>query len=191
MNSIDFANDLSQYPSTLLLVPSTKYNNIISILPKRLSDGKICYITLNKTRNYLMDLFRKEEIDLNNIVFIDAISKSFSNVDPPDDCYCISSPKALTELSIAITEFLRQNFTYMIFDSLTTLLIYHKDEQPVIKFITNIANKIKVYGCKGFFYILNINEHSVLIQESSMVMDKIIDLENEEICNVDLPLHHL
>lgn len=179
---MDLVNDLSQHRSTLLLIPSIKYNDIITLIPKQLSEKKICYVTLNKTRNSLKDLFRNENINLKNIVFIDAITKSISNAENTDDCYFVTSPQALTELSIVINEFLQQKFDYMIFDSLTTLLVYQRAEEPVIKFISNIVNKIKTHGdCKVIFYVLNIEKHKLLIEESSMVVDEIIDLGMEKV----------
>ena len=42
-----------------------------------------------------------------------------------------------------LDEFLKLNFDYFIFDSITTLLIYQKAEEPVVRFITNFVNKIK------------------------------------------------
>ena len=172
MTSIE---DLFYYQSTLVLIPSIEYNNVITQLPKKLSEKKICYVTLNKTKASLIDLFNRAEINTENMVFIDAITKSISQVENTKNCYFVSSPQALTELSIVITEVLQQKFDYLIFDLLTTLMIYQREEEPVIRFISNIVNKIKTSDCKGIFYILNIKKHEALIEESFMVMDKILD----------------
>ena len=124
-----------------------------------------------------MDLFENEpNIDLNNFIFIDGITKSIGKVENRDNCYFVSSPQALTELSIVIAEFLKYQFDYVIIDSLTTLLIYQKSEQPVMKFLSNIVHKIKESGSRGIFYALNIEEHNLLIQEASMITDKLVDL---------------
>ena len=157
-------------------MPSIEYNDIITMIPKQLSEKRICYVTLNKTFNSLKDLFRKEDINLKNIIFIDAITTSLSKAENIDECYFVSSPQALTELSIVITEFMQYKFDYIIFDSLSTLLIYQKSEEPAIKFISNIVNKIKASGCKGIFYALDIKKHKSMIEESFMAMDKILYL---------------
>ena len=159
-----------------MIIPSGRYNEIITRIPKQFSEERVCYITLNKTYNSLKDLFGKENVDLKNIVFIDAITSSISKVENTDDCYFVSSPQALTELSIVINEFLQHKFDYIIFDSLTTLLIYHRAEEPIIRFISNIVHKIKSHGGKGIFYILDIKKHKLLMDGSSMVVDKTIDL---------------
>lgn len=176
MNKINITEEILEYQSALITIPHGKYYDLVTLIPKQLSGKRICYITLNKTYGSLVEIFKNENIDMNNIAFIDAITKSVNRVENTSNCYFISSPQALTELSIAIDAFLTLNFDYIIFDSITTLLIYQKAEEPVIRFITNIVNKIKKYNCKGIFYILDIKEHSVLIEESSMVMDKIIDI---------------
>ncbi len=174
-------NDFSQSQSTLILIPSIKYNDVIKYVLKQLPVERICYVTLNKSYSSLRQLFEKEHIELKNIVFIDAITCSIYEPEQTDDCYFIGSPQALTELSIVITEFLKHDLNYIIFDSLTTLLVYQKTEDPVIRFVSNIVNKIKTSGCKGIFYALNIEKHNMLILESSMIMDKIIDLGEEEL----------
>jgi len=175
VNKINITEEIVEYQSTLINIPHGKYNDIVSLIPKQLSGKRICYITLNKTYESLIEIFENENVDMNSIVFIDAITKSVNKVENTNNCYFISSPQALTELSIAIDAFLTLNFDYIILDSITTLLIYQKAEEPVIRFLTNIVNKIKKYNCKGIFYILDIKEHSLLIEESSMLMDKIID----------------
>ena len=181
MTEIPLLHDLFNTQSTLIIIPSERYNDIIATVPQLITGSKICYITLNKTYNALIDLFENDpNIDLNNFIFIDGITKSIGKVENRDNCYFVSSPQALTELSIVVAEFLRYQFDYVIVDSLTTLLIYQKSEQPVVKFLSNIVHKITESGSRGIFYALNIDDHNLLIQESSMITDKLIDLEIKE-----------
>jgi archaellum biogenesis ATPase FlaH len=178
---IPLLHDLFNTQSTLILIPSDRYNELIATVPQLISGSKICYVTLNKTYNALIDLFSNEpNIDLKNFIFIDGITKSIGKVDNKNNCYFVSSPQALTELSIVASEFLKYQFDYIIIDSLTTLLIYQKSEEPVIKFLSNIVHKIKESGSRGIFYALNIEEHNLMIQESSMITDKLIDLDLKE-----------
>lgn len=182
MTKISIFYNLFEKPTTLLLIPSQDYNQIISEIPRHLSNKKICYITLNKTYNALKEKFNQHpDINTENIVIIDAITKSIGKVENKEDCYFITSPQALTELSIVISEFLNYEIDYVILDSLTTLLIYQKAEEPVIKFLSNIVHKIKTSGAKGIFYVINIKDHKLLIEESSMIMDNILNLEEERI----------
>ena len=181
MTDIPLLHDLFNTQSTLILIPSERYNEIIATVPQLISGSKICYITLNKTYNALVDLFENEPtIDLDNFIFIDGITKSIGKVENRNNCYFVSSPQALTELSIVVSEFLKYQFDYIIIDSLTTLLIYQKSEQPVVKFLSNIVHKVKESGSRGIFYALNIEDHNLMIQESSMITDKLIDLDIKE-----------
>jgi len=182
VTNIPLLKNLFEKPTTLLIIPSQDYNKIISEIPRHLSNKKICYITLNKTYNALKEIFNENpDINAENIVIIDAITKSIGKVENKEDCYFITSPQALTELSIVLSEFLNYNLDYVILDSLTTLLIYQKAEEPVVKFLSNIVNKIKTNGAKGIFFVINIEEHRLLIEESSMIIDNILNLEEEKI----------
>ena len=176
---LNVKKDLESYQNTLIRIPSEVYSDFVTFLPKHLGTKKICYVTLNKTYFSLKERFEKEKIDnLHNIVYIDAITKSMSKIEKNTvDCYFVSSPQSLTELSIVINEFLKHGIDYLIFDSLTTLLVYQKIMNPVIKFVTNVANNIKKNKSKGVFYVLNTEEHRLFIEESSMIMDNVVKIE--------------
>jgi len=88
---------------------------------------------LNKTFNALEETLKKSKANLKNMVFIEAISKTMKKTpDQEGQCYYVSSPSAMTELSIAIEKFLRHEFDYLIFDSLNSLLVYEKNARRKI-----------------------------------------------------------
>ena len=128
----------------------------------------------------LLENFDKKGIDTKKMVFVDAISKTIKKVpDQTKGCYYISTPAALTELSIAIGKFLRHEYEYIIFDSLTNLVVYSK-KAPVAMFLSSLVNKIKASKTKAVFYALSIKEQDTLIQESSMFVDKVVDLSKKQ-----------
>lgn len=171
----DISKELSSNQTILIIMPGTNYNEDIVDILKGLK-GNVCYVTLNKTFDSLKEMFKKNKIDIKNIVFIDAISKTIKNVpDQTDNCYFVSSPAAMTELSITIDKFLKHNFEYLIFDSLTNLLIYEK-KAPVSKFVSSLVSKIKQGNTKAIFYALSVKEQQALIDESGMFVDKVINL---------------
>ena len=168
--------ELLSNQTILLVIPSLKYNDLIINTVKSLSKKSVCYVTLNKTYDSLKEVFQKSKVNVDNIVFIDAISKTFKKTpDQTDHCYFVSSPSALTELSLNISKILTHNFDYLIFDSLTNLLIY-QSKAPVAMFVSNLVNKIKASNTKAIFYALSIKEQEALIKESSMFVDKVMDL---------------
>ncbi|MBW2988700.1 hypothetical protein KY358_00115 [Candidatus Woesearchaeota archaeon] len=173
---MDIIKELSESQACLLLMPGMEYNSLILETIRQLSKKKVCYVTLNKTYDSLKELFRKNRANLANIVFIDAISKTIKKVpDQVEGCYFCSSPAALTELSLAITKVIKHNFDYLIFDSLTNLLVYTK-KAPVAQFLSGLINKIRDTKVKAVFYSLKMEQHQELIQEASMFVDKVMDL---------------
>ena len=110
----------------------------------------------------------------NNLVFIDAISKTITDKPKQDkDCYYVRAPNALVELSLTITKFLKHDFNYLIFDSLTNLLIYQK-KAPIAKFASSLVNKIKASKTKAILLALDVSEHEQFIQEVSIFVDEIV-----------------
>lgn len=172
---MDVNKELALNQTVLAIMPSADYNKDITKIVKSL-DGNIGYVTLNKTFDSLKEMFQKSKINTKNILFIDAISKTIKQVpDQTEGCYFVSSPGALTELSISIDKILRHNFDYLIFDSLTNLLIYEK-KAPVAKFVSSLVNKIKQSKTKAVFYAISVNEQQALIEEAGMFVDKVVNL---------------
>ena len=71
---------------------------------------------------------------------------------------------------------LNHNFEYLIFDSLTNLLIYQQKDS-VAQFLLNLANKIRESKTKAVFYVLSVKAQDELIKETEMFVDKVIELK--------------
>ncbi|NPE26472.1 hypothetical protein HNV12_00535 [Methanococcoides sp. SA1] len=168
---VDVKKELSSNQTLLLVMSGAKYNNVVVSTMKKLK-GNVCYVTTNKTFDSLKELFGRKKIKMENVVFIDAISKSLKKVEGKgDDVYYVSSPGALTELSIAISKFLKHDFDYLVFDSVTNLAIYNK--VPVCaKFIVSLVNNIKKTRTKAVFY--GIGEKDEIIGKTSTYFDNVV-----------------
>ncbi len=176
---MNIKNELKSNQILLLLMSSSAYNSTAIKVFKQL-DGKICYITFNKTYQALKDIFLKNKISTEKIIFIDCITKSMYNIPVEvKDCYFIESPVALNEISIWITEVLNKNIDYIIFDSLTNFFIY-ENSNNVLKFVFNITNKIKNTKTKALFYAPYIKGYENLIKKSEMFADSVIYLGVEK-----------
>lgn len=177
---LDLKKDLSKNQSILLLVDSSKYNDALDDLAKELSSGTLCYVTLNKTSNSLKEKFKEIKANVENMIFIDTISKTIKKTpNQENQTYYISSPSALTELSIVIGRFLKHDFNYLVFDSLNSMLVYEKGAS-VSRFISSLVNKIKKSNTKSVFIALKDSNEDV-INESGMFVDKVIDYSGKEI----------
>ena len=178
---MDIIKEIGKNKSVLVVMPGEDYNDVVTSVAKKLSKKRVCYVTLNKTVNALKESFKKKRINTDNFLFIDAISKTIKEEpDQMEGCYFVSSPGSLTELSILISRVIRHNFDYIIFDSLTNMLIYEK-KAPVIKFISSIINKIRESNTKSVLYSLDVDQHSEVIQQTTMFVDKVIDLNKKRV----------
>jgi archaellum biogenesis ATPase FlaH len=165
---------LSSGQVSLLLMQDADYNTEMIKAIRSLKGKSICYVTTNKTFDSLKEDFKSKKVSIEKTVFVDAISKSFKKVpDSADQVYYVSSPGALTELSLVIGKFLRHEFDYLVFDSLTNLVTYTK-ESTAIRFVKNLIDKIKKTKTKAIFYCMDIKSQEGLIKQASMSVDKTI-----------------
>jgi len=139
---VNIKKELKENQTVLFIMPSQDYNRDVVKVVKSLK-GNIGYVTLNKTFDSLKETFKKAKVKTENILFIDAISKTIKSVpDQTEGCYYVSSPGSLTEISIAIDRIIKHEFDYLIFDSLTNMLVY-ESKAPVAKFVSSLVNKIR------------------------------------------------
>lgn len=180
VKKINIEKALKTNQTVLLIVPNLEYHHLELNIAKKLSKKNVCYVTLSKTCDALKEIFKKHKINVKNIVFIDAISKSLKmKPSQSKGCYYVSSPGALTELSLTINRFLRHKFDYIIFDSLSNLVTYQK-KTVVAKFLLSIINKIKATDTKAVFYAFDIAEQEDLLTECSSCVDNIIKLSKKK-----------
>ncbi|MAG08182.1 hypothetical protein CMO89_01810 [Candidatus Woesearchaeota archaeon] len=177
---LDINKELESNPVILSIFSSSYYNESIGELMKNIQTKRVCYVTLNKTTNSLMKKFKSEGIKTDKVFFIDAVTSYITPNQTYDNSIMVSSPSALTEISIAISEALRSEaFDVIVFDSLSTLNVYSSVLKRAGKFTFYIINKIKSQKNKGIFTCIEEDEKTDLIKESFMFVDKVIRFRNE------------
>ncbi len=175
--AIDIIKEFNGSRTILLTVSSLNYNTFVPVIARQVAkDNKICYVTLNKTAKSLKERFRKEKVNLKNIVFVDCISKTIIDVKNTRGITYVDTPNSLTEIGLQISDALNSGFNFIIFDSVTTLLVYQKT-MNIGKFIANISNKVSIKNGRALFYVLSLAEQKAMIQEISVAMDKVVSLE--------------
>ena len=128
----------------LVVVPAKKLIKINTKFLKWYISKKnygVVYVTVNKPFSTLIEGFQKAKIETSKIFIIDAVSPRMGRTE---NAVFIGSPKELTNISITTTSTIKKIKTakMLIFDSISTLLVYNKFE--VVKdFIHFIANKMK------------------------------------------------
>lgn len=153
MSKIEIKKELDNNQAAILLVPNIEYDDVIVDMARQLSGKKICYVTLNKTYSALKELLKFNNIDINNIIFIDGITKNVKNPADLDDCHFMDSQITVTELSKNLSNLLRQDFDYLVFDSITDLFTY-QGKSSVEYFIQTLVNILEERNCRGVFFAL-------------------------------------
>lgn len=132
------------------------------------------YVSLNKPCLEISDELKKNKININKIYFIDGTSRRILSAKSLPQCTVISGPEALTELSLTIDTIANtKKFDFLIFDSLSTLLIYNK-EKTTQKFCQYIINRIKNQKLMGFIISLDDTESIKVISIISQFCDDTI-----------------
>jgi len=135
----------------------------------------VVYVTVNKPFSTLIERFQREKIETSKIFIIDAVSPSTTTTG---NAIFIGSPKELTNISISTTSTIKKLKTakILVFDSISTLLVYNKFE-TVKDFIHFISNKMK--ALKVTFVMTCIREMTdeKVIAELRAFVDEIIEIE--------------
>ncbi len=168
----------------LLLIPNKQYTKGILKLSKYLSDNykKICYVSLNEFYDSLSTNLEKVNADFDKFFIVDAITKTANtNILEKSNAIFVSSPNALVELSLAITDCLEnQNPDVLILDSISTLLIYEK-ESTVTKFVHSLIGKIKVAGSDCYLTALEGDSENETISDLGMFVDNSLTMSEFEL----------
>jgi len=158
----------------LLSVNAKGYHQAQPFIIKNLTKkSKGIYVSFNKQYSEIQSVIEKTGIDKDKVYCIDAVSKKQKDV--PKGCYCLQSPESLTELSIVITNLLKQGHGFIFFDSLSSLLIYN-DLETVERFVHYLTGKMKYLQVKGVFIALNDAKSKELIPVIAPFFDAYIDL---------------
>ena len=163
----------------VIIIPDSTYSKDIIVISSQLAKdyGSIFYLSLNKSYDALIKNLENNKIDTSKFFFVDAVKKPMNSIKEPDNCIFISSISAIGELSIAINKVLEKGkFECFIFDSLSTMLIYH-DTTTITKFIHNLITKLNELNCTAVFTCLEGDSNSPLIKDLGMLVDEVKRLE--------------
>lgn len=169
---------------TILIIPNKEYAQGMSKLLKKADQTyqKIIYVNLNDFYKSLIRNLKRLDVDINKFFMVDAITLTSDKSEKKhDNVIFISSPNALIELSLGITQAINaEKPDLLIFDSLSTLLIYESDS-TVTKFIHSLIGKIKAAEIDAFFTALEGDSQNEAIKDLSMFVDKVSTLTEFEL----------
>jgi KaiC/GvpD/RAD55 family RecA-like ATPase len=179
---IDLQDDSLLY---LMLAPPDKINAMnLSVLKNILSRNCTpLIITVNQPYKVLAKTYAKEGIDAGKMYVIDAVTQySGGTCGPAPNVKFISNPSNLTDLGIAITEFLKiipGEKKCIVFDSVSMLLI-HIPAATASKFLHFVINKLKLSDISGIFLCVEKGLDPVILSQMSAFVDKIVDFEKKD-----------
>lgn len=133
------------------------------------------YVTINKPLADLNETLKRYDVNAENVVFVDAITRMSGGKEPDKkNFYYVDSPDDLIELSIAIEKGVKKisGKKFVIIDSISTLAVYNK-EAVIEKFVHSIAGKLHAWKVKGVFVTIEETEKG-LINTVAQFCDKII-----------------
>src|SRR3989344_1910519 len=176
----DYCDFMKQMPSRLVksgtfisVISEMHYSESLVHILKTMHNQAICFVTLNKPAVSLEVALQRFGISTENIFFVDAVSGGLRKGREKENMLYISSPEAFTELSIAVSEILRTGkFDALLFDSLSTLLIYDNGDRAE-RFAASLIEKTKSTGSLGVYTCLEGDVQSSLIKRSCMHIDDI------------------
>ncbi|MAG18239.1 MAG: hypothetical protein CL944_02075 [Candidatus Diapherotrites archaeon] len=175
---------------TILIIPNKEYIRGMStlLIKAGASYKKIIYVNLNEVYKSLMQHLKSLNLKPEKFFFVDAVTlTSDKSTTKEKNTIFVSSPNSLIELSLGITQALNtQNADALLFDSLSTLLIYEK-ESTVTKFIHSLIGKIKASGIDAFFTALEGDYKSESIKDLGMFVDHVNTLTEFELGEMGFP----
>ena len=141
----------------VLVIPNDTYSECLIDIAKPVSSiySRTCYVSLNKLYTSLLNSFKNNGVNTSGFFFIDGITKSaLPTIEDTDNFKFVESASALQELGIAINnEINKSNYNALIFDSLSTLQIYNK-EDIVTEFTRFMLARLRLANCTTFLACL-------------------------------------
>ncbi|MAG47213.1 hypothetical protein CL617_01290 [archaeon] len=178
--NLKIEDELKKLPKdfiVLTIVPSEHYSETnLKLLDFLIKKGNGTYITINKPYNSLIKNLKEKGLSLDNLYFIDCITKELRESTLGENCSFIESPQDLTGVAIALDSIFKKddhNFIYL--DSIDTLGIYN-DSEKLIKFFHFLTGKIKLHNLSGAIIGVHEETDKKVISKLTQFCDKVIDL---------------
>ncbi len=176
---IDLSAIIKENQIIVFVVQSKSYSKHLESITKAAIGLKnnLCYVSLNKPYKVLKRGLENAGVPTEKIRFVDAVSSKVGSMTPDDNVIFISSPQALTEMSISINKCLGlKDMGIVLFDSLSTLLVY-EEASNVVRFVHSIISTFRVKERSCIFTMLKEDLKEELVKDLGMFADKIEEID--------------
>jgi hypothetical protein len=175
------SNAININQSLGIIFPCNNYSDLIDALFKFIQNTpENIWIYLTVTRPY-DDIFKQNQYltNMDNISFIDCVSRAAGISSFHPNCIYIDSPSVLETIILKIMGTFRNinkdTQKNLIIDSISSLLIYN-DIPLVTEFLTHLINRTKISGIHTITLAIE--------EESNDTINKILYLRNDKIIRV-------
>ncbi|MBR9677140.1 hypothetical protein GOV04_03295 [Candidatus Woesearchaeota archaeon] len=170
-------NEIKKSQVLLLTMKKSDYPKKHFLLLKAFSKASTmtCYVTLSKPADSLIEELDKLKLKSQKFHFIDAITKTVKSAENTDQCSFVSSPTALTELSMTFSDtVVNFNCDNCLVEPLSALLVY-QDINKVLQFAQNLITKVRVSNIKVSILVFE-DDNKQLVKDLHMFVDKAVKL---------------
>jgi hypothetical protein len=173
--------DLPKSYVVLALIKVQEYSatniELIKYLAKQGIPG--VFVSVNKPLEEIVESVPQQLIEKSNIEFIDCVSRiSGTNEVQGKNFHYVDSANDLVELTEAMEETmekLKEQEKFAIIDSVSTLLIYNKEE-AIERFVHAIAGKLRNWKAKGIFIMVESAQTKSIAEALGQFCDKVIEI---------------
>ena len=172
------------YPkkNIIFLISNKIYSNELLNITRSAADkyAKIVYISLSKPAKRVLETLIENNIDTKKFLFIDAVTEKNETNSSNHGIVHINPPENFEKFSAELNEIIGNldNLECLIFDSLSTLLIY-QDEITVIKFAHNLITNLAVDHASGQFICLLDDVSRHLVKTITLFADEVRYISEE------------
>lgn len=167
----------------ILIIPPGSYVQISSEIPVEMVKEwglEGVFVSANKPYLTMEESFRKLGI-LDKIIFVDCASRLAGDHPSAERLVLINNPADLTQLAISLTKSIDRlgEKKFLVFDSLTTLLIYSKLD-PLTQFAHSLGLMLKTKRVTCFFLAVDQEATKEMLSFLSTIADEFVHVAINE-----------
>jgi archaellum biogenesis ATPase FlaH len=156
--------------SVLLVKHPSQPDSLLVNTLKEFRSKKVCVISTTNGCDVILEAVSKHELDFGDFFVIDCVTKLVIGPKLCKECAFVSSPGALTEISIEFSKVLKNGFEVVIFDNISTVLVYRKPNE-IERLLSHMINKIKASGLKLVIFVSEEDVNTAFFKRISMLAD--------------------
>ncbi len=136
-------------------------------------------IVVSASRPYanLLNMYKKNNIDINKIYILDLISKSQAAEVEAENAMFLDNVSSLTSISLAINECIKKipGKKFIFIDSITSMLI-HNDQNVFARFIHSLLTRMRINGVDGVLVSFQGRINDEIRAEIAQLCDRVIKI---------------